>query len=68
MQVATGPVGGRGGGGAGEEMCRRDGLIGWNPQRRMVEARHHVGRERPERDSAQQQFDAVLDGIRGGNL
>lgn len=76
MQTATGPVGegGRGEGGlflptvAGEEMCKCDGLIGFNPQRRMVGARHHVGKERPERDSAQQQFDAVLDAIRGGNL
>lgn len=53
---------------AEEEMCRRDRLIGLNPQRRMVGARHHVGRERPERDSVQQQFDAVLHAIRGGNL
>lgn len=34
----------------------------------MVGARHHVGKERPERDFAQQQFDAELDAIRGGNL
>lgn len=69
MQTATGPVGG--GflpGVAGQEMCKCDGLIGFNPQRRVVGARHHVGKERPECDSARQQFDVVLDAIRGGNL
>lgn len=56
MQTDTGPLGGGG---------RRGGLIGINPQRRMEGPRHHVGTERPERDSAQKQFDAVLDAIRG---
>lgn len=68
MRTAIGPVGGFLPAVAGEEMCKWDGLIGFNPQRRMVGARHHVGKERPERDFAQQQFDAELDAIRGGNL
>lgn len=36
-----------------------DGLIGFNPHRRTEGPRPHDGTERPDRDSAQQQFDAI---------
>lgn len=68
MQTASGPAGALLPAAAGEEIYKCGGLIGFNPQRRTVGARHHLGKERPERDSAQQRFDAVLDAIRGGNF